>query len=111
MRNFESVSKKPPGRLYLFGDRTALFDSLQEVHPQLVYYLGLSDNSICKNLDFKTTLFRSVTGQELSVHDRQMLSKLGVNQEDHVAVIDLANDAGSLAETALAKKKQKKVYV
>ena len=40
-----------------------------------------------------------------------MLSKLGVNQEDHVAVIDLANDAGSLAETALAKKKQKKVYV
>ena len=106
MTNFESVSKKTPGRFCLFGDARALFDSLQEVHPDLVYYLGLSDNSICKNVDFGRTLVISVTGQELSVHDRQMLSKLFVNQENHVAGIDLANDDGSFAERAFGKKKQ-----
>ena len=39
------------------------------------------------------------------------LSKLSVNQENHVAVINLANDAGSFAERALAKKKQGKADV
>ena len=106
MKNFESVSKKLQEEFVGFGDARALFDSLQEVHPDLVYYLGLSDNSYCKNVDFERTLVKSVTGQELSVHDRQLLSKLSVNQENHVAVIDLANDAGSFAKRATAKKKQ-----
>ena len=40
MKNFESVSKKLQEEFVCFGDARALFDSLQEVHPDFFLLFG-----------------------------------------------------------------------